>query len=155
MKSTIIATIFALCMLLNVAMPKEMEQKDARSIAEAIQAGSWNIYVVYFYWTGERENTNLQQGLQDEVVAKFPDVYYAEVDCSAGDYHQVLDLFEFQDSRDNFKGRSVHLEELPMVLSIVHGVGYISHGETSYKLIAERMPELVDYSNRKSVQRAY
>ena len=147
--------LLMIAMLVASTFAKDMEQTDARSIAEAIQAGSWSIYVIYFYWSGERENANLEAGLKSEVVDKFTDVYYAKVDCSGSDYHQVLDKFEFQDLRDNFKGRSIHLEELPMVLSIVHGVGYVSHGETSYKLIAERMPELVDYSNRKSVQRAY
>ena len=134
---------------------KKMPKTDARSIAEAIQAGSWDIYVIYFYWKGEKENEKLQKGLKDEVLAKYKDAYYAEVDCSQSDYHVVLDLFQFADSRDNFTGRSVQLEELPMVLAIVHGVGYVSHGETSYKLIAQNMPELVDYSKRKSVQRAY
>ena len=147
--------LLMIAMLVASTFAKDLPQTDARSIAEAIQSGSWSIYVIYFYWTGERENAKLEAGLKSDVVDKFPDVYYAKVDCSGGDYYQVLDKFEFQDQRDSFKGRSIHLEELPMVLSIVHGVGYISHGETSYKLIAERMPELVDYSNRKSVQRAY
>ena len=154
MKSTLLAICFV-AMILGSTFAKDMEQTDARSIAEAIQAGSWNIYVIYFYWSGERENEKLEAGIQSDIVDKNDEIYYAKVDCSQSDYHQVLDLFEFQDSRDNFKGRSVHLEELPMVLAIVHGVGYISHGETSYELISQRMPELVDYSNRKSVQKAY
>ena len=154
MKSTLI-TVFLIALVLGSSIAKDMVKTDARSIAEAIQSGNWNIYVIYFYWTGERENEKLKAGLKAEVFDKFPDVYSAAVDCSNSDYHAVLDLFEFQDARDNFRGRSVHLEELPMVLSIVHGVGYISHGETSYNLIAERMKELIDYSNRKSVQRAY
>ena len=154
MKTTLLS-LFFIAMLLGSTIAKDMEETDARSIAEAIQAGSWNIYVIYFYWSGERENEKLEEGIKSDVTDKYEDVYYAKVDCASSDYHQVLDLFEFQDARDNFKGRSIHLEELPMVLSIVHGVGYVSHGETSYKLIAERMPELVDYSNRKSVQKAY
>ena len=154
MKSLLVTLLIT--MLIGSAFSKDLEQTDARSIAEAIQAGSWNIYVVYFFWKGERENDKLTEGLQTEVVDKFgEDVYYAQVDCSGNDYHEVLDLFEFQDPRDNFKGRSVHLEELPMVLAIVHGVGYVSHGETSYKLVADHMEELKDYASRKSVQRAY
>ena len=148
-------SLFLIAILLASTIAKDLEQTDARSIAEAIQAGSWSIYVIYFYWSGERENEKLEQGLQTDVIDKNDAIFYAKVDCASSDYNQVLDLFEFQDARDNFKGRSVHLEELPMVLSIVHGVGYISHGETSYELIAQRMPELVDYSNRKSVQKAY
>ena len=154
MKTSFIS-LFLIAILLASTIAKDMEQTDARSIAEAIQAGSWSIYVIYFYWSGERENEKLEQGLQTDVIDKNADVFYAKVDCASSDYHQVLDLFEFQEARDNFKGRSIHLEELPMVLSIVHGVGYISHGETSYELIAERMPELIDYANRKSVQKAY
>jgi hypothetical protein len=148
-------SLLIIALVLGSAFSKTLEQTDARSVAEAIQAGSWDIYVVYFFWKGEKENEILKTGLQTEVIDKFTDAFYAEVDCSQSDYHIVLDLFEFQDARDNFTGRSVQLEELPMVLSIVHGVGYISHGETSFDLIAERMPELIDYSNRKSVQRAY
>ena len=150
--------LFALLMIVMLVastFAKDLPSKDARSIAEAIQSGSWSIYVIYFFWAGERDSAKLEAGLQREVVQQFTDVFYAKVDCSGGDYHQVLDLFEFQDERDNFKGRSIRQEELPMVLSIVHGVGYISHGDTSYQLIAQRMPELVDFSNRKSVQRAY
>ena len=154
MKTSFIS-LFLIAILLASTIAKDMEQTDARSIAEAIQAGSWSIYVIYFYWSGERENEKLEQGLQTDVIDKNADVFYAKVDCASSDYNQVLDLFEFQEARDNFKGRSIHLEELPMVLSIVHGVGYISHGETSYELIAERMPELIDYANRKSVQKAY
>ena len=147
---------FLMAIMLVSSLAKPIEKNDPRSIAEAIQAGSWNIYIVYLYWKGEKENAKLTAGLQTEVVQKFGDqVFYGEVDCSGNDYHPVLDLFEFADPRDNFKGRSVHLEELPMVLSIVHGVGYVSHGETSYKLIAEKMPELQDYATRRSVQRAY
>mmetsp|Transcript_3984 Transcript_3984/g.4618 ORF Transcript_3984/g.4618 Transcript_3984/m.4618 type:complete len:155 (+) Transcript_3984:37-501(+) len=154
MKTTILGLLF-IAMLMGSSFAKELEETDARSIAESVQAGSWSIYVIYFYWSGERENEKLEQGLQSDVVDKFPDSFYAKVDCAQSDYHQVLDLFEFQDARDNFKGRSIQLDELPLVLSIVHGVGYVSHGETSYELIAERMPELVDYSNRMSVQKAY
>ena len=154
MKTSFIS-LFLIAILAGSAFAKDLEQTDARSVAEAIQAGSWNIYVIYFYWSGERENQNLEDGIKENVLDKYEDAYYAKVDCSQSDYHQVLDLFEFQDARDNFKGRSIHLEELPMVLSIVHGVGYVSTGETSYELVAERMPELVDYANRKSVQKAY
>ena len=151
---TAFLSLFLVALILGSTFAKDLPKTDARSIAEAIQAGSWNIYLIYFYWKGEKENTKLEEGL-NAVVGKFPDVFYAKVDCSDADYHQVLDLFEFQDARDNFRGRSVHLEELPMVLSIVHGVGYVAHGETSFQLIEQRMPELLDYSKRKSVQRAY
>ncbi len=154
MKTSFIS-LFLIAILAGSVFAKDLEQTDARSVAEAIQAGSWNIYVIYFYWSGERENQKLEDGIKENVLDKYEDAYYAKVDCSQSDYHQVLDLFEFQDARDNFKGRSIHLEELPMVLSIVHGVGYVSTGETSYELVAERMPELVDYANRKSVQKAY
>ena len=154
MKTTFIS-LFLVALLLSSCTAKMMEKTDARSIAEAIQAGSWNVYLIYFYWTGEKENAALKSGLTEKVLNAFPDVYYAEVDCADADYHRVLDLFEFDDPRDNFRGRSIHLEELPMVLAIVHGVGYISHGETSYDLISNIMPELVDYSNRKNVARGY
>ena len=143
-------------LLMSCTFAKDLEQSDARFITEALEAGSWKIYVIYFYWKGEKENDALTQGLQTEVVDKYGDlVNYGEVDCSGNDFHSVLDLFEFQNPLDNFVGRSIHLEELPMVLAIVHGVGYVSHGETSYKLIASVMPELIDYASRKSIQKAY
>ena len=149
-------SLFLVALLAGSALAKDLTPTDARSISEAIQSGNWNIYVIYFYWSGERENQKLEDGLKTNVIDKYPDdVYYAKVDCAKSDYHKVLDTFEFQDARDNFKGRSIHLEELPMVLALIHGVGYVSTGETSYELIQERMPELLDYKNRKSVQKAY
>ena len=154
MKTTL-SCLLLIALLLGSSFAKQMEKTDATTIAEAIQAGRWDIYLIYFYWSGEKENAALQKGLTDEVLSKYPDVYYAEVDCADADYHKVLDLFEFQDPRDDFRGRSVQLEELPMVLAIVHGVGYVSHGETSYKLIEDIMPELVDYSNRKNLSKVH
>ena len=155
MKSIVIYS-FIVALLMSTVMPNQLTPSDPKSVAEALQAGSWKIYVVLFYWKLEAESQTLKDGLNTKVVTPYGDkVYYAELDCSTTDYHQVLDLFEFKDPRDNFKGRSIHIDELPMVLAVVHGVGYISHGATSYELIAERMNELIDYSSRKSVQRAY
>ena len=154
MKTSIIAVLLAV-LLWSSTHAKDMEKTDAKSVATAIAAGNWDIYVIFFYWKGSDKNPALEAGLQSKVADKYKDVFFAKLDCSSSDYHQVLDLFEFQDPRDNFTGRSIHLEELPMVLAIVHGVGYISHGETSFDLIAERMPELLDYQKKKSVQRAY
>ena len=152
---TITLGIF-LALLLICSSAKDMEKKDPRSIAEAIQAGSWDVYVIYFFWKGEKDNPKVKEGVNKQIVDKDPDhVYYAEVDCSQNDYHPVLDVMNFADPRDNFKGRSITLDELPMVLGIVHGVGYTATGPTSYTLLAERMPELQNYSKRKSVQRAY
>ena len=111
MKAAIISLLISV-LLLSSVRSRDLTPTDARSVAEAIQSGNWNIYIIYFYWNGLEGTNELESGLTSKVTSKYPDAYYAKLDCSSSDYHTVLDLFEFQDSRDNFKGRSIHLEIL-------------------------------------------
>ena len=122
------------------------------TILNNLKEGNWNVYVIYFY-SDKQNDQSLKNNVINNAVAYFgDDVMFTEVNVSKQGYAKVLDAIEFDTGRDKSLSGSTTFDQLPFVLEVVHGYGYIINGANAHKSAYNHIKELAEIGQDKSLE---
>ena len=122
------------------------------TVLNHLKQGNWNVYVIYFY-SDYQNDQDLKNSVINNAVALYgDDLLYTEVNISKQGYSKVLNAIEFDSSRDRSTSGAVQYQQLPFVLEVVHGYGYIISGTESHKLAKDHIKELLDIGKEKKLE---
>ena len=122
------------------------------TVLKNLREGNWNTYVIYFY-SNTQDDQDLKNSVINNAVSTYgDDVLYTEVNVSKQGYSKVLDAIEFDSSRDRTLSGSATYNQLPFVLEVVHGFGYIVSGTNAHKTSKNHIQELLDIGKEKKLE---
>ena len=128
--------VLLITLLLAIALVRagrEIKAKTADDILQHLQGNNYNIYLIYFYESTNRDEKSVSGG-QDiqkalgNVVEANPELFSAKVDLSDREFSRL--------------GSVVGLNAAPAVLMIVHGKGVWLSGTNSY-LLSDRLKDFL------------
>ena len=122
------------------------------TVLKNLREGNWNVYIIYFY-SNSAQDSSLKNSVINNAVSYYgDDVLYTEVNVSKQGYSKVLDAIEFDSSRDRTISGSVTYNQLPFVLEVVHGYGYIISGSNAHKTAKGHIQELINLGKEKKLE---
>ena len=122
------------------------------TILKNLKEGNWNVYVIYFH-SDTKDDQSLKNNVLKNAVAYYgDDVMFTDVNVSKQGYTRVLDAIEFDTGRDKSQSGSVTFDQLPFVLEVVHGYGYIINGANAHKAAYDHIKELTEIGKDKSLE---
>ena len=122
------------------------------TVLKNLREGNWNTYVIYFH-SKNKDDQNFKNAVLNNAVSAYgKDVLFADVDVSRQGYDRVLDAIEFDSSRDRRQSGSVTYDQLPFVLEVVHGYGYIVSGPNAHKVSKDHISELLDIGKDQKLE---
>ena len=122
------------------------------TVLDHLRQGNWNVYIIYIH-SDYQNDQDLKNSVINNAVALYgDDILYTEVNVSKQGYSKVLNAIEFDSSRDSSLSGSIQNQQLPFVLEVVHGYGYIISGTESHKLAKDHIKELLDISKDKELE---
>ena len=111
----------------------EFSPKTHDEILEHLQGNNYNVYLVYFYESSNRDSAadkagqDIQNSLRN-VLSSNPEFFYTKIDLSDREFSRL--------------GSIVGLPSTPAVLMIVHGKGVWLSG-TNANLLADRLRDFI------------
>mmetsp|Transcript_18836 Transcript_18836/g.16674 ORF Transcript_18836/g.16674 Transcript_18836/m.16674 type:complete len:155 (+) Transcript_18836:57-521(+) len=122
------------------------------TVLKNLREGNWNTYIIYFYSNSE-DDQDLKNSVINNAVSYYgDDVLYTEVNVSKQGYSKVLNAIEFDSSRDRTLSGSATYNQLPFVLEVVHGYGYIISGSNAHKTAKTHIQELINLGNEQKLE---
>ena len=122
------------------------------TVLKNLREGNWNVYIIYFY-SNSKDDQELKNSVINNAISYYgDDVLYTEVNVSKQGYSRVLDAIEFDSSRDRTISGSVNYDDLPFVLEVVHGYGYIISGSNVHKTAKTHIQELITLGKEKKLE---
>ena len=148
-----IALFLVAAMLLNFATPySTLFHSHPDTVLNNLREGNWNTYVIYVY-SNTQDDQDLKNSVINNAVANYgDDVLYTEVNVSKQGYAKILDAIEFDSSRDRTLSGSATYNQLPFVLEVVHGYGYIISGSNAHKTANTHISELLDIGKEQKLE---
>ncbi len=127
-----------------------LNSRNPSDIKKQITANDWNLYVLYFYDTyGGKIDTNLSTHLRDNILTRYGDqVYFGEVDVANRDNLELLDLVELYNENDYFRSQNNKPKDVPFVLLISHGYGWILQGDNIHSNIDSYMDAIISHAKK-------
>ena len=122
------------------------------TVLKNLREGNWNVYIIYFY-SNSKDDQELKNSVINNAISYYgDDVLYTEVNVSKQGYSRILDAIEFDSSRDRTISGSVNYDDLPFVLEVVHGYGYIISGSNVHKTAKTHIQELINLGKEKKLE---
>ncbi len=151
MKAVVILCL-AMLFMSSVSGYSTLFHSHPDTILKNLREGNWNVYIIYFY-ANTKDDQELKNSVINNAVSYYgDDVLYTEVDVSKQGYSRVLDAIEYDTSRDRTQSGSITYDELPFVLEVVHGYGYIIRGSNAHKTAKGHIQELIDLGKEKKLE---
>ena len=149
----VILSLFLVSMLLSSCMGySTLFHSHPDTILKNLREGNWNTYIIYFY-SNTQDDQDLKNSVINNAVSNFgDDLLYTEVNVSKQGYARVLDAIELDSSRDRTSSGSVTYNQLPFVLEVVHGYGYIISGTNAHKTAKGHIEELINIGKEKKLE---
>ena len=141
--------IIALC-LSQICAYSIFYQNDPTEIAERIADNDWNVYVVYFYdgYNGLDDKV-LRSHLNDDILPIYGDfVWYGEVDISFKRNQELLSLINFDMDREALIKGNARTKDVPFVLLLCHGLGWILQGDNAHHHINRYIDTLIAHAEK-------
>ena len=122
------------------------------TVLKNLREGNWNVYVIYFH-SDTQDDQSLKNAVINNAVSYYgDDVLYTDVNVSRQGYAKVLDAIEFDTGRDPQLSGPVTYRQLPFVLEVVHGYGYIISGTNVHKEAKNHIQELLNIGKEKKLE---
>ena len=119
-------------------------------IKNQITSNDWNVYILYFFdsYSGKID-TQLSSHLNNNILKKYGDqVYYGEVDISDKRNLELLDLVHFYTGGNYIRRESTNQDDVPFLLLISHGYGWILQGDNAYAQVSQYMDAIISHAER-------
>ncbi len=154
MKTGLVLCI-VLALALNVAAVNTLTHNNGKSLLHILEGGFYQdggsnrVYIILFYNPGtgspdlQAKNDEYRQALKDQVLDKFPDFYYTEVDAThqeyAGFVNNVINV------------NTEELKHSPSVAIIEYGQGVWIHGPETIARVANYSPAFAQKAQQQNV----
>ena len=129
---------------------KTFFENDPDQVKEALTANDWNVYVIYFYdKIGNLDDRVLRSHLTNDILNIYGEnVYYAEIDISYQRNQELLNLVNFDQDREVLVKGHARPKDVPFVLLVCHGMGWVLQGDNAHHHINRYMDELIRHAER-------
>ena len=125
------------------------------TVLKNLVEGNWNTYVIYFH-SDRKDDQQFKNSVLNNAVASYgDDVLFTDVNVSKQGYSSVLNAIEFDSSRNPHLSGSVTQDQLPFVLEVVHGFGYIISGPNAHKTAKDQIRDLLAIGKDKRLETYY
>ena len=103
--------------------------------------------------TVKQVKEKIEDGRTQKPSSYFGDeVMFTEVNVSKQGYAKVLSSIEFDTGRDKSLSGPVTYDQLPFVLEVVHGYGFIINGANAHKSAYDHIKALTDIGKDKTLE---
>ena len=128
----------------------KLDSKNIEEIKDHLTQNNWNIYVVYFYNSalGYDDKVLRSHWKGDVLNAYGPNVYFAEIDVSQDKNSELLKLVKFDQQRQALINGNVRSKDVPFVMLMCHGLGWILQGDSAHHHIPKYMDVLIQHAER-------
>ena len=123
-------------------------------IKEHLQENNWNVYAIYFFDSVKQlDDKVLRTHLKNDVLNTYGEnVWFAEIDVSKPENQQLLEVVQFDRERDALVKGSARQKDVPFVMLMCHGLGWILQGDNAHHHVHNYMEHLISHAeNRETV----
>ena len=153
MKASLILAIALLALSVNAV--NTITHNNGKSLLHILEGGFYQdgdanrVYVILFYNPGtgsqalQAKNDEYRQAIKTQILDKFPEFYYTEVDATHQEYAGFVN--------NVIKVNTEELKHSPSVAIIEYGQGVWIHGPETVARIANYAPAFADKAKQQNV----